>query len=280
MSKEDWFDVKWIDMLKIKFSIGQQGNDNIGSYNYTDRYNIVNSNDELSLSFNSKGKKDITWETNTNMNLGVEFELLKGKLNGGVELFYRKTTDMLNWFNVPLSLGYPGYYDNIGDMANKGVELELNYIPVNKKNFTWKINLNLTHYKNKITYLPDEKKTTVMDGHGGYMNGSRYYGEDLPINTWYMKRFAGLSEDGLSLWYYTDKETNEEKTTTTYSTGDFYLCGDPNPDLYGGFGTSITFHGFDLSTQFSYLVGGLTYDYGYAGMIGNPTATSVGQPKD
>ena len=274
MSKEDWFDVKWIDMLKIKFSIGQQGNDNIGSYNYTDRYNIVNSNDELSLSFNSKGKKDITWETNTNMNLGVEFELLKGKLNGGVELFYRKTTDMLNWFNVPLSLGYPGYYDNIGDMANKGVELELNYIPVNKKNFTWKINLNLTHYKNKITYLPDEKKTTVMDGHGGYMNGSRYYGEDLPINTWYMKRFAGLSEDGLSLWYYTDKETNEEKTTTTYSTGDFYLCGDPNPDLYGGFGTSITFHGFDLSTQFSYLVGGLTYDY--AGMMGNPTATSVG----
>ena len=271
MSKEDWFDVKWIDMLKIKFSIGQQGNDNIGSYNYTDRYNIVNSNDELSLSFNSKGKKDITWETNTNMNLGVEFEL-----NGGVELFYRKTTDMLNWFNVPLSLGYPGYYDNIGDMANKGVELELNYIPVNKKNFTWKINLNLTHYKNKITYLPDEKKTTVMDGHGGYMNGSRYYGEDLPINTWYMKRFAGLSEDGLSLWYYTDKETNEEKTTTTYSTGDFYLCGDPNPDLYGGFGTSITFHGFDLSTQFSYLVGGLTYDYGYAGMMGNPTATSVG----
>ena len=269
MSKEDWFDVKWIDMLKIKFSIGQQGNDNIGSYNYTDRYNIVNSNDELSLSFNSKGKKDITWETNTNMNLGVEFELLKGKLN-------RKTTDMLNWFNVPLSLGYPGYYDNIGDMANKGVELELNYIPVNKKNFTWKINLNLTHYKNKITYLPDEKKTTVMDGHGGYMNGSRYYGEDLPINTWYMKRFAGLSEDGLSLWYYTDKETNEEKTTTTYSTGDFYLCGDPNPDLYGGFGTSITFHGFDLSTQFSYLVGGLTYDYGYAGMMGNPTATSVG----
>lgn len=92
------------------------------------------------------------------MNLGVEFELLKGKLNGGVELFYRKTTDMLNWFNVPLSLGYPGYYDNIGDMANKGVELELNYIPVNKKNFTWKINLNLTHYKNKITYLPDEKR--------------------------------------------------------------------------------------------------------------------------
>lgn len=279
MSKEDWFDVKWIDLFKVKFSIGQQGNDNLGSsgyYYYTDRYNIVNSNDELSLTFNGKGQKDITWETNTNMNLGIEFELLKGKLNGGIEIFYRKTTDMLNWFNVPLSLGYAGYYDNIGDMANKGIELELNYTPINKKNFTWKINMNLTHYKNKITFLPDEKKTVIMDGHGGYMNGDRYYGEDLPINTWYMKRFAGLSEDGLSMWYYTDTETGEEKTTTTYSTGDFYLCGDPNPDLYGGFGTSINFHGFDFSTQFSYSVGGKTYDSGYAGMMSNPTATSVG----
>ena len=279
MSKEDWFDVKWIDLFKVKFSIGQQGNDNLGNdgyYYYTDRYNIVNSNDELSLTFDGKGQKDITWETNTNMNLGIEFELFKGKLSGGMEIFYRKTTDMLNWFNVPLSLGYAGYYDNIGDMANKGIELELNYTPINKKNFTWKINMNLTHYKNKITYLPDEKKTVIMDGHGGYMNGSRYYGEDLPINTWYMKRFAGLSEDGLSMWYYTDTETGEEKTTTTYSTGDFYLCGDPNPDLYGGFGTSINFHGFDFSTQFSYSVGGKTYDSGYAGMMSNPTATSVG----
>lgn len=279
ISKEDWFNVNWIDVLKIKFSIGQQGNDNLGPsgyYYYTDRYNIVNSNDELSLTFNGKGQKDITWETNTNMNLGVEFGLFKGKLNGGVEIFYRKTTDMLNWFNVPLSLGYAGYYDNIGDMANKGIELELNYTPINKKNFTWKINMNLTHYKNKITFLPDEKKTVTMDGHGGYMNGSRYYGEDLPINTWYMKRFAGLSEEGLSMWYYKDAQTGEEKTTTTYSTGDFYLCGDPNPDLYGGFGTSINFHGFDFSTQFSYSVGGKTYDSGYASIMGNPTATSVG----
>lgn len=276
LSKENWFDVKWIDLLKVKFSVGQQGNDNVGSYFYTDIYNIVNNNDELSLSFGSKGKENITWETNTNMNLGVEFELLKGKLNGDIELFYRKTTDMLNYFTVPLSLGYAGYYDNIGNMANKGIELELNYTPISRKNLVWKVNLNLTYYKNRITYLPDEKKPITMDGHGGYMSGSRYYGEGLPINTWYLKRFAGLTEDGLSMWYYKDKQTGEEQTTTTYSTGDFYLCGDPNPDLYGGFGTSVTFHGFDFSTQFSYSIGGLAYDYGYSGLMSNPTASSVG----
>lgn len=276
ISKESWFNAKWVDLLKIKFSVGQQGNDNIGSYNYTDTYSITNSNDQLSLVFGSKGRKNITWETNTNINLGVEFELFKSKLSGGIELFYRKTTDMLNWFSVPLSLGYAGYYDNVGDMANKGIELELNYVPINKKNFTWRVNLNLTHYKNKVTYLPEEKKTVNMEGHGGYMNGSRYYGEGLPINTWYTRRYAGVSDEGLSMWYYKDTKTGEEKTTTTYATADYYLCGDPNPDVYGGFGTSINFHGIDFSTQFSYTIGGLTYDYGYSGIMSNPTASSVG----
>lgn len=276
MSKEDWFKLKWVDSFKIKFSIGQQGNDNIGSYYYTDRYSIKNSNDQLSLAFNGKGVKDITWETNTNMNLGVEFELLKGKINGGAEIFYRKTTDMLNWFTVPLSLGYAGYYDNIGDMTNKGVEFELNYTPINTKKITWKINMNMTHYKNEITFLPEERKTVDMEGHRGYMNGARYYGEGLPINTWYTRRYAGVSEEGRSMWFYNDKTTGEQKTTTTYSTADYYLCGNPNPDLYGGFGTTVNFFGFDFSTQFSYTVGGMTYDYGYAGIMSNPTASTVG----
>lgn len=274
ISNEDFFKCKAFDLLKIKFSLGQQGNDNIGYYYYTDRYHIANNNDALSLSFNDKGKEDISWETNTNINFGAEFELWKGKLTGDIELFYRKTTDMLNWFTVPPSLGYNGYYDNIGDMVNKGVEADLHYTPIKQKDFTWTINLNLTHYKNKITYLPDEKKTNDMDGYKGYVDGIRYYGEGLPINAWRIPRFAGLSSDGKSLWYYTDKTTGEEKTTDTYSSADYYLCGDPNPDLYGGFGTSLNFRGFDFSAQFSYSVGGKVYDYGYAGLMANPVTTS------
>ena len=277
MSKEDWFKVDWLDLFKVKFSVGQQGNDNLGSdFRYVATYTIKNNNGELSLAFSQKGNKDITWETNTNTNLGVEFEILNRKLTGSIEYFHRKTTDMLNWFNVPLSLGYAGYYANVGNMINQGIELDFTYIPINKKNFTWKINFNLTHYKNKISYLPEDKKTDVMDGHAGYMNGSRYYGEGLPINTWYMNQYAGVSEEGLSMWYYTDKETGEKKTTTTYSSADNYLCGDPNPDLYGGFGTSLNIYGFDFSAQLAYSIGGKTYDYGYSGIMSNPTASTVG----
>ena len=278
VSNEPWFKSKAFDMLKIKFSIGQQGNDNIGAigdYYYTDIYRIENSNDDVSLTFHDKGKRNITWETNTNVNLGAEFELWKGKLTGDVEFFYRKTTDMLNWFSVPLSMGYSGYFDNIGDMTNKGVEVDLHYTPIKRKDLVWTINLNMTHYKNRITYLPDEKKTLEVDGYRGYMNGSRFYGQDLPINTWYLRRFAGVSPEGLSQWYYKDKTTGEEKTTTTYSEADYYLCGDPNPDLYGGFGSSLSFRGFDFSAQFSYTIGGKAIDYGYSNLMSNPTAANA-----
>ena len=116
-----------------------------------------------------KGNKNITWETNTNINLGIEFELLKGRLSGSIEYFNRRTTDMLNRFSVPLSLGYSGYYDNIGDMNNKGVEIDLKYIPVKTRNVTWNIGFNATHYRNKISRLAESKKTDIIDGHAGYV---------------------------------------------------------------------------------------------------------------
>lgn len=162
LTKEKWLDdIKWLDLLKLKFSVGQQGNDRIDDFLYVDTYNINNSNNELSLGFSRKGNKNITWETNTNINLGIEFELLKGRLSGSIEYFNRRTTDMLNRFSVPLSLGYSGYYDNIGDMNNKGVEIDLKYIPVKTRNVTWNIGFNATHYRNKISRLAESKKQTL-----------------------------------------------------------------------------------------------------------------------
>lgn len=277
LSKEEWLnDIKWIDLLKLKFSVGQQGNDNINDFLYTDTYSILNSNNNLSLAFRKKGNKNITWETNTNINLGVEFDLFKEKLSGSIEYFNRKTTNMLNSFSVPLSLGYSGYYDNVGDMNNKGLEIDLKYTPIKTKDIQWTIALNATYYKNEITRLAESKKTDVIEGHAGYINATTFYGEGLPINTYYIPKYAGVSENGLAQWYYTDEKTGKMEKTTTYAQADLYLCGDPNPDLYGGFSTTLSLYGFDFSAQFSYSIGGVAYDYGYATLIGNTTPTHLG----
>lgn len=276
LTKESWFPKNnWVDMLKLKVSYGSQGNDDIGYYRYVDTYDISESDGKISLVFNSKGNKDITWETNGNLNAGVEFELFKGRLTGGIDFFSRKTTDMLTWLSTPKALGYSGYYDNIGDMKNTGVEIELNGGIIKTKNFTWDVNVNMTQYSNEITYLADDKKATTIEGYSGYIDGSYFYAEGLPLYSWRLKKYAGVSEQGESMWYRTNDQ-GEMETTTTSSKADYYLCGTPMPKLYGGFGTALSLYGVDVNLTFTYSIGGQSYDGQYATYMGSPTPGYTG----
>ena len=281
MTKEEWMqDVKWLNELKLKASFGQNGNDNIADFLYTDTYYInKGEGNDIGLTLKQVGNENITWETVTNINAGFEFQMFNSRLRGSVEYFYRKTTDMLCTVKVPLSLGYAGYSSNVGDMANKGVEIELNGDPIVTKNFRWTIGANLTAYKNKVLKLNDDNKYNVLDGHAGYTSGSYFYGEGLPMYTWRLRKYAGVGDDGQSLWYVHDDNGN--LTTTNNPTEitkdiDFYDCGTALPDFYGGFNTSLSAFGFDLSVSFAYSVGGKVMDYGYMQLMTVPTAGLTG----
>ena len=268
ISKEKWFNAPWVDELKFKASYGEQGNDNIPDYLYTDTYSIVPAGTGAGVSVAStKGNKEITWEKNGNFNTGFEFSFFRGRLSGSIEYFYRRTSDMLAFFALPASSGWSGYYDNIGNMQNMGVEVELDGTPIRTKDFEWGLNVNFTAYKNKITSIADENKTTVVEGSEGYQSGMNYYGEGLPLYTFYMPKYAGVNEKGQSLFYKTDADGNIT-TTTTPGDATYYLCGTALPWAYGGFGTRFSYKGFDLSVDFNYQLGGQIYDSDYAGMMG------------
>ena len=276
ISKENFFDVEWVDLLKLKASYGSQGNDNIGNYRYVNTYSIVNGGGYPAALPETMGNPDITWETNGNFNAGVEFELFGARLNGSVEYFYRKTSDMLFSFPLSPSFGYTSYFANVGDMRNQGVELDLKATPIKTNDFTWDINLNLTHYKNKITYLSEQSKTMTVDGVPGYSSSNYYFGEGEPLYTYRMKRYAGVDpETGESL-YYMNGENGTLETTTNYSNADYYLCGTALPDVYGGFGTTLSYKGIDLSVDFTYQIGGQIYDSDYASLMSSPTADGKG----
>lgn len=280
ISKENFFDVEEVDMLKLKASYGSQGNDNIGDYRYMNTYDIVNSSGSPAAVPKTMGNKNITWETNGNFNAGIEFELFKGRIIGSVEYFYRKTTDMLFSFPLPPSFGYTSYYSNIGDMRNQGVEAEFTFNLFKNKDFNWDLSLNLTHYKNKVTYLSDQSKTMEVDGVKGFSSGNMFFGEGISLYTFRLKKFAGVNENGESLFYKNVTDINGNlvgrETTTDYSAADYYLCDTALPDLYGGFSTSFSYKNFDLSADFTYQIGGLVYDSDYAGMMGSPMASSKG----
>lgn len=277
MSKESWFSVPGVDMLKLKASYGSQGNDGIGNFRYSDYFSYDLVSGLPALSFSSIGNEDITWETNGNFNTGVEFELFKGRLNGGIEYYRRKTTDMLLYVNTPASVGFGGFYDNIGDMLNKGVEFELNGSIIRTKRVNWTANFNISHNINRILYLNEDNKVNHHDYEGvtyyGKNNGYKFIGEGLPLNTWYIPNYAGVDQTtGESLWY-----TSNGGTTTAFSSASYRLSGTSDPVVYGGFGTSLSIGGFDVSMSFLYSVGGLMLDQGYASLMASPYSGYSGQ---
>lgn len=296
IAKENFFTAEWIDLLKLKASYGSQGNDNIGNYLYVNTFDIVNSNGNPAAVPAMMGNKEITWETQGNFNTGVDFGMWNGRFSGTVEYFYRKTTDMLFSFPLPPSFGYSSYYANIGDMRNQGVELELQGTPIVTRDFSWNLRLNLTYYKNKITSLPEERRTMTCDGVEGYSSGNYYYGEGISLYTFRMRKYAGVDEEGNPQWWKNierprvdaagnavlDKNGSPimdvvgKEKTTEYSDADYYLCGTALPDVYGGFGTSLTYKGFDLSVDFGFQIGGQVYDSDYASFMSSPTARSKG----
>ena len=152
----------------------------------------------------------------------MDFDFLRGRVSGTVEYFYRKTTDMLFFFSTPLSIGYSGYYDNIGDMRNSGLEFSTNIGIMNRQNFNWSAYMNFTHYTNKVTMLPEEKKSRSkkkgndVEGYEGYVSSDRFIGEGLPLNTFYLVKYAGVDRViGEPLWYQDVTDANGKVTGQT-----------------------------------------------------------------
>ena len=286
INREAWFPQNNIlDILKVKASYGSQGNDKLGGYTistyYADMYSISNDGQGgIATIFARKGNKDITWETNGNLNIGVEFGLWQGRFYGNIDYFYRKTSDMLFSLSVAPSLGYSSYYTNIGDMVNQGIEIELGADLMHRKNFVWSFGMNGTYYRNKITKLPDQyKQHTTHDGKiKGYHSGSSFLAEGQSMMQWYIPTYAGVNENGEATWYAYDDDKNRY-VTTDYNVANQKgreLQGDSTPDFYGGFNTTLSFYGVDVSANFTYQIGGLAYDSGYASLMASPQQTSVG----
>lgn len=287
MSKESWFDVPWINEFKLKASIGSQGNDDIGSYRYTDVFSIVPSDGEVSTIFATKGNKDITWETNTNINAGVEFSILGGRISGSIDYFNRRTTDMLFPTPVAPSQGYTSIYKNVGDMNNRGLEGDFSFTVINNRDVTWDIHANISYLNNKIVSLADNvKDTKAYDADGNVYEGFSRLGffvaEGIPMYTWYNYEYAGVDkETGKPLWYKNVTDDNGvvtgRETTDVYSEATKYVTGKSTlAPIFGGFGTSLRAYGFDFAVNFTYQIGGTQYDGTYSTLMYSPTSSQVG----
>ena len=302
----------WLDQLKLKVSLGQQGNDGLNFYwNYTNIYSLSRNGKDIVPTFSRLGNKDITWETTTNLNIGLEFSFLKGRLSGSLDFYNKKTSDLLFWLSVPESFGVRGYYSNIGDIRNRGIELSLSADIIRQKNFRWNVSLNASHNSTKILKLPESK----IKQNGGFAATSTigdlysWYEEGGPMMNAFLYEYAGIytentwnltldekydpSKEGLAM-YWGDKglweldddgnfksmntskpASKHEYATTESSNASRYAEGSILPKISGGFSTSIKVYDFDASATFDYQLGGKVIDYGYRVMMGPESGNSV-----
>lgn len=281
LTKMDFMkDVKWVDFLKLKLSYGVQGNDNLGSYYYwADRYKASYNEEtgEYQLNMSQKGNDNLTWESSKSWNLGLDFALFNHHLNGSVEFYHRATSNMLYYRSLPLSSGVSasGYYDNIGSMYNRGIEVTLNANIFRTRDFKWDLDLNLTHNANKITDLGGEE---VRGGYSILYEGGTAYQA-------YMLKYAGTDKSNGRAMYYKDVMDSEGKVigkTKTYdiTAATMYDCGTTLAKVTGGFGTSLSYKGIDLSAQFQYSLGGKIYDGAYQSLMHNGRTAGSAMHRD
>ena len=253
MRREDFFkQYDWLTNAQLTFSTGTSGNSSIPNYEHlalvTGGSNYMG---ETGISPNQRGNKDLTWEKLWTTNIGLRLGFFN-RLNLTAEFYNKLTTDML--MQVPVSYadgGYGAYWDNVGAMVNRGVELSLDADIIKTKDFTWNVFANASYNKNKLTEL--------YNGIDEYVDSNvTMYSVGHTVAGFYMVRYAGVNPaNGDALWY-----TKDGKITNEFSEEDRVLIEGKSfvAPWQGGFGTNLSWKGLMLSAQFSWMADRWVYN--------------------
>lgn len=242
---------KIFDQLKLRGSYGVNGNAGIGNYDAPALYGFgFNYNQLPGSAPTNVGDENLTWELNKPMNIGLDFSVLKNRVNVTVDYYIRKSENLL--LSVPLSntSGFGSATRNIGSMENKGLELSLNIIPVQTKDFRWDLDFNFSNNKNTITSLPN--KADILSGNFIIRQGQS-------LNTFFLREWAGVDRTtGDPLWYTTDKHQASSNVYPGASAR--ILAGQALPKFFGSLTNALTYKGFNLSAQLYYNFGNQVFD--------------------
>lgn len=239
-----------ISQLKLRASYGKTGNNQIGNYDWQPSYGYGSNYNQLPGSAPSQvGDSSLTWEESYPFNVGIDVGVLKNRITLSADYFVRTAEKMLLGVQLSRTTGFAGATRNIGEMENKGVELNLHAVPVTNRNFNWNIDWNLTHVKNKVTSLPDGNDIP---------NGVFQIREGYDVQTYFVRVYAGVDPaNGDPLWY---TDSSQKNTTNVYNSAQRVMYGSASPKVFGSFTNAFNFKGFTLEAQFNYTFGNLIRD--------------------
>ncbi len=245
IAKESFIRSRAINALRLKASWGQSANANnfpFGDFGYL---TLVNPSATLQsaqqgIVVETVGNPEARWEFTNTTNIGVEFSLFNNRFYGDVQVYDKSTKNLFATLSLSAASGFGSQSINAGTMYNRGIEYNLNYDLLKKRDLTWTIFANGAYNKNKVTSLGTATSFEL---------GTSLVTVGLPIGSHYEVKWAGVdAATGAPLYY-----TKDGKLTTNYSTDDRVQdYGTSIPVITGGFGSNLTFKNFDFSLFFNY----------------------------
>ncbi len=253
-------EIDQITTLKLRFGWGRTGNQEIGDYPALSTYESAGSaiwdgKQEVGTGPAKIPNPDLKWETTDQVNIGFDFGVFNNRVNGGVDYFWKKTTDMLLQLPVPQSTGYSSILSNIGRIDNKGIELFLNTVNIDTRHFKWESNFTFTSMRNKVKDLGGIDEIIIGAGYT-HVEQVAIRKPGLPLNSYYGWEVAGVWQEGDDFsgmkedYKPGDLKYVDQNSDGVINDADRVVLGDSFPDFQWSFGNTFTYKNFDLYVFF------------------------------
>ncbi|MCD8741026.1 TonB-dependent receptor [Mucilaginibacter roseus] len=283
MSKESFMEnVKFVNDLKLRAGYGSSGN-SLGFDAFT-RLLLYQTSTTSRFYYNGNfinavgpvqnPNPDLKWERTDMTNIGIDFGLFNNILTGSVDIYEKRTSDLIWNYNVSTTQYFVNTLTaNAGKISNKGIEVMLSAKPFNGKDFKWTTTLNFSHNRNEVVSLSNDVftlpylQTAYLGGKGQSANPSQIVQEGYPIGTFLLARYAGKDANGVSQFFKADGSISNQPPVVA----DFSIVGNAQPKLLYGWNNSFSYKSFD----FSFFLRGV-----YGNKVLNATLANLNSPSD
>lgn len=282
ISKENFFEGLNFDQLKLRAGYGIAGNQNIPNFAYNSLYRPVFTNGSVTyVSDGRLGNRNLIWEKQKQLNLGVEMSILNNRLALSADYFIIHNDDLLMRRTLSTTSGFSNTIDNVGSLLNKGVDINVMAKLVNKDDFQWNVGLNISSYKNKLTKLYGS--VDAIYNYGGFTGvdiqrtGNLFLGQ--PLNNIYTYKFDKIAQEAdmdriqdIDFGGHTIRPGDiipvDINGDNKIDDADRIVVGKTDPKFYGGFSTNLVYKELSLNAVFNYNYGGKAINSLYEGMMG------------
>jgi TonB-linked SusC/RagA family outer membrane protein len=236
--------IPWLQQLKLRAGYGETGNDAIGNFRARSLYSTTTFDGQAALYPSGLGNTNLRWERNATTNIGLDYSMFRSKLFGSIEVYKKLSKDLLLEMPIPYSTGFESYFKNIGEVQNKGLEIEVGSNIIRTARWGWTTNFNISFLDNKVTKLYDD--LTVLPGNSSVRTG-------YSLQTNFVAQYAGVNSATGKPFFY-----NADGNIAYYPTGQgsssYTLDGRGNrlSDYWGGWSNSINYKNLTFDFLFQY----------------------------